>query len=257
MRWQASPNDLIARLGGDEFVVLLRSAKDHEHAEQTSCAIIAELSKPYEIDSNHIVLGASIGIAMTPDVPGELDALLRCADMALYQAKADGRGIARFFEHGMEIKARMRRELEFDFRNALDNDELELHYQPIFNVAKHRSWDASACPLAARHTRMVSPGVFVPIAEEMGLILRLDDWVLRKACIAAANWPRDIKIAVNVSAVHFRDPRIVDSVKAALRESNLSPSRLEIEITETALLQNMQMTRSVLHGSASSAYVSL
>ncbi len=242
-----SPIDLVARFGGDEFVVLSKMMTDRNALAGLSLTVIDALSKPYEIGDHNIGIGASVGIAIASDTGVDISSLLRNADMALYQAKAEGRNTWRFFEPIMEVKAQSRRNLEFDLRLAFDRDEFELHFQPIYNLEGARFSGCEALTRWNHPTRgRVPPSVFVPVAEEMGLILRLDDWVLRKACQACASWPSDIRVAVNVSALHFRDRQVVESVRAALLEAGLAPHRLEIELTETALLQNIQMTRSVL-----------
>jgi diguanylate cyclase (GGDEF)-like protein len=243
-----SSADLVARFGGDEFVVLLRAVSDRGHVAGIARAIIEQLSKPYQIGAHQIGIGASIGIAIASENCLDIGSLLRNADMALYQAKAEGRNTWRFFEAELEIKAQSRRNLELDLRRALGENEFELHFQPIYNLAKKRFSSCEALIRWNHPTRgRVPPTVFVPVAEEMGLILELDDWVLRNACSACAAWPTDVRVAVNISALHFRDRQVVESVKAALGESQLAPHRLEIELTETALLQNIQMTRSVLN----------
>jgi predicted signal transduction protein with EAL and GGDEF domain len=239
--------DLVARFGGDEFVVLLRPAADRGYVAAIARAIIEELSKPYQIGDHQIGIGASIGIATVSENCGDIGSLLRNADMALYQAKAEGRNTWRFFEAELEIKAQSRRNLEFDLRRAFDKNEFELHFQPIYNLEKKKFSSCEALIRWNHPTRgKVPPAVFVPVAEEMGLILQMDDWVLRNACSACAAWPTDVRVAANISALHFRDRQVVESVKTALRESQLAPHRLEIELTETALVQNIQMTRSVL-----------
>jgi diguanylate cyclase (GGDEF)-like protein len=242
-----STADLVARFGGDEFVVLLRAATDRGHVAETARAIIEELSKPYQIGDHQIGVGASIGIATVSENCADIGSLLRNADMALYQAKAEGRNTWRFFEAELEIKAQSRRNLEFDLRRAFERGEFELYFQPIYNLAKKRFSSCEALIRWNHPTRgRVPPAVFVPVAEEMGLIVQLDDWVLQNACSACAAWPNDVRVAVNVSALHFRDRQVVETVKSALRDSQLAPHRLEIELTETAVLQNIQMTRSLL-----------
>ena len=242
-----SLTDLVARFGGDEFVVLLRPATDRGYVAGIARAIIEDLSKPYQIGDHQIGIGASIGIAIVSENCVDIGSLLRNADMALYQAKAEGRNTWRFFEAELEIKAQSRRNLEFDLRRAFDKNEFELHFQPIYNLEKKKFSSCEALIRWNHPTRgKVPPAVFVPVAEEMGLILQMDDWVLRNACSACAAWPTDVRVAANISALHFRDRQVVESVRSALRESQLAPHRLEIELTETALVQNIQMTRSVL-----------
>jgi diguanylate cyclase (GGDEF)-like protein len=247
LRSAAGLRVLVARLGGDEFVVLVEAVETIAEIEVVARAIVTEMSLPFEITGNHIRLSASIGIARAIDVGPELSALLRSADMALYQAKADGRGVWRFFEPKMETRARERRNLEFDLRLALENEQFDIAYQPIFNVAKAEFLGCEAL-LRWRHPVQgrISPGLFVPIAEEIGLVVKLDEWVLRRACRAAMAWPADVKVAVNFSAIHFQATEIIETVSSALAESGLAPQRLEVEITESALLQNKPLTRSIL-----------
>ena len=237
----------MARLGGDEFVVLVEAVDTIAEIEAMARAIVGDLTLPFEIAGNHIRLSASIGIARAVDVGADLSALLKSADMALYQAKADGRAVWRFFEPRMETRARERRNLEFDLRLALENEQLDIAYQPIFNVAKGEFLGCEAL-LRWRHPvhGQISPSVFVPIAEEIGLVVKLDEWVLRRACRAAMAWPPDTKVAANFSAIHFQTAEIIATVSSALAESGLAPQRLEVEITESALLQNKQFARTIL-----------
>jgi diguanylate cyclase (GGDEF)-like protein len=247
LRIAVQPEVLVARMGGDEFVVFMGAVDSLARIEAVARAIVNEMARPFLIGEQQLRLGASVGIARASDVGRDLGVLLRCADMALYQAKSDGRGTWRLFEPRMETRARARRELEFDLRVALETEIMQLHFQPIYHVGKRRFIGCEAL-LRWRHPMrgMVPPSVFVPIAEEIGVIGKLDDYVLRKACVTAANWPEDISIAINLSAVSFENAEIVGRIKNALALSRLSPQRLEIEITETALLRNMQLTRAIL-----------
>jgi diguanylate cyclase (GGDEF)-like protein len=247
LRVAVQPLDLVARMGGDEFVVFMGGAQSLAQIEAVARAIVNEMARPFQIGVQQLRLGASIGIARASDVGNDLGVMLRCADMALYQAKADGRGTWRLFEPRMETRARARRELEFDLRVALESEIMQLNFQPIYHVGKRRFIGCEAL-LRWRHPvrGMVPPSVFVPIAEEIGVIGKLDEYVLRKACASAANWPEDVSVAINLSAVSFENAEIVGRIKDALAFSRLSPHRLEIEITETALLRNMQLTRAIL-----------
>ena len=222
LRRAAGPRDLVARLGGDEFVVLVEAVDTIAEIEARARAIVGDLTLPFEIAGNHIRLSASIGIARAVDVGPDLSALLKSADMALYQAKADGRAVWRFFEPRMETRARERRNLEFDLRLALENEQLDIAYQPIYNVAKGEFLGCEAL-LRWRHPvhGQISPSVFVPIAEEIGLVVKLDEWVLRRACRAAMAWPTDTKVAANFSAIHFQTAEIIATVSSALAESGL------------------------------------
>ena len=244
---QIRKNDLVARFGGDEFVILLREISDRNDAQFVAAAIIEVLSKPYEIEDHLLQITASIGISFTPVSSLDVGPLLRDADMALYQAKADGRGRSRVFELEMEEKVRTRQLLELDFREALTHNHFELHYQPIYNIDS-KTFTICEALLRWKHPirGWVSPGVFVPLAEEMGLIGELDDWVLRRACLDCGKWPREVRVAVNISATHFRDAKLAQTIVQALQSASLPAERLCIEITETALLSNILTARSNL-----------
>src|SRR5581483_3899875 len=209
---------------------------------------IGAVSTRYDILGHEIVIGASIGLALAPSDGTDPDSLLRNADMALYRAKADGRGVAHFFEPEMDRQVQARRLLELDLRKALAGDEFELHYQPLFRLDDEQISGFEAL-LRWRHpTRgMVSPAEFIPLAEETGLIAPLGDWVLREACIQAARWPEHMKIAVNLSPAQFRNRSVVQAVVTALACSGLSPSRLELEITESVLLADTETNLAILH----------
>jgi EAL domain-containing protein (putative c-di-GMP-specific phosphodiesterase class I) len=176
-----------------------------------------------------------------------MGSLLRDADLALYQAKADGRSLCRIFKSEMEERVRTRRLLELDFREALANNHFELHYQPIYNV-KQKAFKGCEALLRWKHPDKgwIPPTVFVPLAEEMGLIKELDEWVLRRACHDCAVWPPEVRVAVNISAAHLHDRKLVGVVKEAITAANILPSRVCIEITETALLRNLRSARSIL-----------
>ncbi len=237
----------IARLGGDEFAVLLPHTNSAQKTEALATRIISLLSQPYEIYGHHIQTGASIGIALAPHDGNDPDLLLKAADMALYAAKSAGRGTYRFFHKSMADQLRAKRQLELDLRSAIENDELELHYQPLLNVEGETITGFEALMRWRHPTRgMVQPSEFIPLAEETGLITDLGAWALRKACAQAATWPEHIYVAVNVSPIQFRDGDLTATISAALREANLSPSRLELEITETILMQECDATVQVL-----------
>jgi diguanylate cyclase (GGDEF)-like protein len=239
--------DLVGRFGGDEFVVLMPAGGSLSGLEATSRSMIEKLSQPYQIGDHQIAIGASVGVAIAGPECNNVDALLRNADLALYKAKAEGRNTFRFFESELEANAQSRRNLEFDLRRALERNEFELYFQPIFSLSKEGFYGCEALLRWKHPVRgMISPALFVPVAEEMGLILRLDDWVIKHACRACAAWPEDIKVAVNVSAKHFHDRQLVDAIRRELEASKLAPHRLEVELTESALLQNMHMTRLIL-----------
>jgi diguanylate cyclase (GGDEF)-like protein len=242
-------NDTVARLGGDEFAIV-QFCKDCDPSAVAVLAshIVERISEPYTIAGHQLVIGVSIGISLAPEDGKNPDELLKKADLALYRAKADGRGTYRFFETGMDARAQARRLLELDLRAALQRSEFEVHYQPIRDIAKDKVVAFEALVRWKHPLRgMIPPLNFIPLAEETGLIVQLGDWVLRRACTDAAGWSQDVDIAVNLSPVQFKNPSLVSSVKAALEISGLPARRLELEITESVLLQNSETTLAVLH----------
>ena len=204
--------------------------------------------KPYQIEGHQIVTDISIGISVAPMDAVESAELLRNADMALYDAKADGRGTFRFFEPEMNTRMKVRRELEMDLRKALASEQFELYYQPLV-ILQTNDVNAFEALLRWNHpTRgLVSPADFIPIAEETGLIIPLGEWVLKAACAEAVDWPDHIKVAVNLSPAQLNNRNLVSMVKAALDESGMSPHKLQLEITESVLLQNTFTTLATLH----------
>ncbi len=240
--------DLVVRLGGDEFAILQIGAKQPISAETLAERAVEELGRPYDIGGHRVVVGTSIGIAIADANLNAVDMLIKSADIALYCAKAEGRGRFRVFESVMDTKMQARRAIEADLREALGRGELEVFYQPLVNLASD-----SVCGFEAllrwRHPErgMVSPAIFVPIAEELGLIDSMGEWVLNRACGDAAAWPDEIKVAVNLSPVQFQNPGLVAAVQRALALSEIASSRLELEITESALLQNSQTVHAMLH----------
>jgi diguanylate cyclase (GGDEF)-like protein len=239
--------DIIARLGGDEFVILQLPLNSPEDASNLARRIVAELSRPYEVDGNELAIGASIGIALSPKDGTQADVLLKSADLALYRAKSDGRSGWRFFEPEMDAKVKARRKLELDLRSALSNDAFELHYQPIIDLKTER---ICACEALLRWPHpergMISPAEFIPVAEEMGLIVEIGSYVLRKACMEAMVWPNDVCVAVNLSPIQFRRGNVVRAVWQALTSSGLAASRLQVEITESVLIQDTEATCATL-----------
>ena len=244
----AGENDTISRLGGDEFAILQVSDNQPEASKLLAARICETLSKPFDLDKNQVVIGASIGIAVAPTDGDKSDQLLKNADMALYRAKSDGRGVYRFFEPEMDARMQARRQLELDLRKAFELDEFELHYQPLVDLKTNEVTGFEALLRWPHPVRgNVSPADFIPIAEEIGLIIPLGEWVLRRACSDAAAWPKTIKIAVNISAVQFRSDDLIQTVFSALASSGISAHRLELEITEHTLLQNNESTLETLH----------
>jgi predicted signal transduction protein with EAL and GGDEF domain len=247
LRRVVRPTDTVARFGGDEFVVFRAGIADLDDAASLAARIVDELGRPYQIDHHQLIIGASIGIATNSRDGITADHLMKNADMALYRAKSDGRGTSRFFEWEMAVKAESRRGLELDLRNAVAAEGFELHYQPLINMKSRR---ISTCEALLRWPHpergMISPAEFIPLAEEMGLIGTIGAWVLRQACIEATRWPADVRVAVNLSPVQFKRGSVVDDVLNALAASGLPASRLELEITESVLLQDTPATRAVL-----------
>ncbi|WP_441518743.1 putative bifunctional diguanylate cyclase/phosphodiesterase [Bradyrhizobium sp. 2TAF24] len=240
--------DLAARLGGDEFAMILDQISGPAEVGDRANRMIADLSRPYDIDGREISIGASIGIAIAPLDGDTSEALLRTADMALYRAKADGGGAHHFFEPEMDRQAQARRALEADLRHALASGEFELHYQPLVNLSADRITSFEAL-LRWRHPErgMISPVEFIPVAEDIGLIVPIGEWVLRTACSDAAQWPSDVKVAVNLSPVQFKSRNLVAAVVAALAHSRLPAHRLELEITESVLLAETDANLQTLH----------
>jgi predicted signal transduction protein with EAL and GGDEF domain len=217
-------------------------------AGDLAARLIAAVGGNYDIQHHEVVVGASIGIALAPFDGTAADALMRNADMALYRAKADGRGTSHFFEAEMDRRLQARRILELDLRKAFANGEFDLYYQPLINLKANRISGFEAL-LRWHHPErgMVLPGEFVALAEEMGLIGPLGEWVLRKACSEAARWPGALKVAVNLSPAQFRTGSVVQAVLSALAYSGLAPRRLELEITESVLLGETEANLAILH----------
>jgi diguanylate cyclase (GGDEF)-like protein len=245
---QVEKAGFVCRLGGDEFAILLPDVKQPNAATEFASAIIAALSEPYDLNGHQANVGASVGIAFFPADGSDADQLLKNADIAMYGAKAQGRGAFRFFEPAMDARMKARRLLELDLRKAIEQEQLEVYYQPVVDVVSNAVSGFEAL-LRWRHPvrGMVSPVEFIPVAEETGLITRLGEWVLRQACTDATAWPGRIKVAVNLSPVQFRSPNLVQAVFSALASSHLDPTRLELEITEAVLLQDSRVVLDTLH----------
>ena len=248
LRGLVRDTDTVARMGGDEFVIVQGPIRDPAEATSLAQRIIALISEPYDLDGHQAVIGASIGIAVGPGDGLRPDKLLRNADLALYRAKGDGRGTFRFFEPAMDQQMQARRIMEQDLRKALAAGEFELYYQPVVNLASNEISGFEAL-IRWNHPEkgMVAPATFIPLAEEIGFIVAIGEWVIRQACSTAAKWPGDLHVAVNISAAQFRSPGLMQVIVGALATSGLHPTRLEIEITETVLLQNKETTLELLH----------
>lgn len=232
------PHDLPGRLGGDEFAVLLRDVPDVAHVNELADRIIATLSHPYQVDEHTLFIGASIGSAICPKDGHIADKLVRNADLALYKAKEDGRGIHRRYEPALYARAEERRNIEIALRDALERGELSLEYQPIV-ASKDKRIIACEALLRWRHPTLglVPPDVFIPVAEDARLISRIGEWVMRTACMEAVNWPPQVHVAVNLSVEQFLDPHLFETIISALSHSGLDPSRLELEITESVFIK--------------------
>ncbi|GLR83930.1 PAS-domain containing protein [Bradyrhizobium iriomotense] len=246
LKEHAGGHATVARLGGDEFALIQR-APQPESAEWLARRLIEIIGRPPPLENQSIHVGVSIGIALAPDHGLDADELMKCADLALYGAKAKGRGAYQIFEPAMEEEARARHALEADLRGALEAREFHLMFQPQVRLDTSELTGFEALLRWKHPSRgMVSPAEFIPIAEETGLIVPIGEWVLRTACATAASWP-DMTIAVNLSPVQFRARGLVAMVTSALAEAGLAPHRLELEVTETALLDDSEATIEILH----------
>jgi diguanylate cyclase (GGDEF)-like protein len=247
LREMLRPEDFVARFGGDEFVVFQQDIKSAEDAAVLARRIVDRLSERYRIDNHLVEIGASVGIALTSPPDISADTLLKNADMALYRAKADGRGTFCFFRDEMAQTVEARRILELDLRTALANEQFELFYQPLVNLKSGRLTTCEALLRWNHPVRgTVSPVDIIPVAEDMGLIVDLGRWILRKACMECMKWPEGVSVAVNFSPQQFHQRDVLGEVRHALEVSGLPAHRLEIEITESSLLRNTQLTHDVL-----------
>ena len=240
--------DFVARLGGDEFAIIQADLSRPEESEALASRIIERLSAPFEIDGQQLDIGASIGLVIAPTDGMNADQLLKNADLAMYRAKANGRGSYCFFESEMDARIQARRALELELRSALVAGQLQLYYQPLVNPSSGevRCFEAL---LRWFHPRLgeVPPSEFVPLAEEFGLIGSLGEWVLRSACADAAKWPKQFRVAVNLSPIQFKNVNLVKVILSSLAASGLPTSRLELEITESLLLEDNAKTIAMLH----------
>ncbi|WP_267435418.1 EAL domain-containing protein [Sphingomonas sp. GM_Shp_1] len=232
---------LVGRLGGDEFQILLPGIDARDRLASLASEIIATLSHPYDIQGNEVTIGCSIGIAIAPHDGADSQTLIRNADLGLYAAKGDGRGVHRFYAEAMLEGARSRKRMEEDLRIAISQGQFQLAYQPIVSTRDSRIVGYEAL-LRWNHPTQgnISPAQFVPVAEECGLIEQIGEWVLRTACTEAAGWPLPARVAVNVSSIQFAKPHLPALVAQALAQSGLAPSRLELEITESVFLNDDQ-----------------
>jgi diguanylate cyclase (GGDEF)-like protein len=234
--------DVLARLGGDEFAIIQEGGPDqHEGAIALALRIINAISKPFDLNGQEAGVGTSIGIALAPENGVEPEELLKSADLALYDAKANGRNDFRIYHPTMLEIAHTQQSAEIELRDAIARDEFELHYQPVVDVKTRRLCGVEAL-IRWRHPEkgLISPDQFIPLAESTGLIVPLGEWILQRACADAAAWPAHIKVAINISAVQFKKGNLFDVILCTLVETGLAPERLELEITETSLLENQE-----------------
>ena len=248
LREASRETDVVARLGGDEFALLLHSLENPRDAAAVAERIVKSISLTMEIEGHQIAIGTSVGIALAPSDGRDAETLLKNADLALYRAKSEGRGNYHFFEQGMDEALQRRRMLEQGLRVALTRNEFRLMYQPLLNLEDNRICCFEAL-LRWDHPKrgLIAPNEFIPIAEETGVINSIGEWVLHDACRTAATWPEHIRVAVNLSAVQFKSRKLVDVVVSALRHSGLAANRLELEITESLLLADTELTLQTLH----------
>lgn len=241
-------DDLVARLGGDEFVMVMSRLQHNDDVEKLCLRVVEAISEPFIYEKKQLYIGTSIGIAMAPTDATQANELLRCADIALYQAKADGRGTWRFYGSEMDRRLLERRRQEDELRQAIAEGQFEVYYQPRYFSDGMRINGAEALLRWQHPARgLLLPEHFIPLAEETGLIVPLGEWVLRQACSEAAGWTSNIMVSVNLSPLQLCNGDLCEMIHSALGESGLSASRLELEITETALLQESQRTLDVLN----------
>jgi diguanylate cyclase (GGDEF)-like protein len=248
LRSTVRPTDTVARIGGDEFVILQAGIRDAAGTQALARRIVDLIGRTYMVEGHLLTIGASVGVALAPEDGADADKLLKNADLALYRAKLDGRGTYRFFEPEMDARMQARRKLELDMRQALARREFQLHYQPQLQL---RSGTLIGCEALIRWRHpdrgLVSPLDFIPLAEEIGLIVPIGEWVIRQACRDAMTWPGHMSVAVNVSPAQFKSDRLVETIISALASSSLPARRLEVEITEGVLLQENDKTLQTLH----------
>ena len=241
-------NDLVARLGGDEFAMIVSSGGTVSTLRRIASDIIDLIGRPFIIGGQIVEMNASAGIAFAPSDADEPRELSRCADLALYQAKHRGGHGYCFYDAAMSEAIKARRQLEFDLRAAVSNNEFELVYQPQVDARSGR-FDGAEALIRWRHPSrgLVSPAQFIPLAEELGLIHVISTWVLRTACTEAKAWPSDLTVAVNLSPVQFKTNHLAEDIAGILAETGFPATRLELEITESTLLQDSGNTLGTLH----------
>ncbi len=254
LRSVTSGDDVVARLGGDEFAIITFGAamakQQLRHAAVTALArqIIALINEPFLIEGHSAFVGGSIGIALAPEDGSETEELMRKADLALYKSKSEGRNVFTLFDARMTAETSELHKLENEMRAGLSRSEFEVHYQPIVDARSARVVGAEAL-VRWRHPEhgLVAPARFIPLAESTGLVVAIGEFVLHRACRDALGWPADIKVAVNLSAVQFRKTNLFDVIMGALNDSGLPAARLEVEVTESVLLENESDCAALLH----------
>jgi diguanylate cyclase (GGDEF)-like protein len=248
LKERAGDASFVARLGGDEFAVLRIGVANPETVAALASALVEDMSRSFQLEDVNLHVGAGVGIAMSPTDGEDLDSLLQKAQLALDQVKGEGGRAFRFFEARMDEQQKARRVLEADLRQAIALGELVVHFQPLINLATEQ---VAGCEALVRWQHpmrgLVPPSDFIPLAEDVGLIGVIGEWVLRRACEEAASWPGGVRVAVNVSPSQLSDPNFVATVMSALAESGLAPTRLELEITESVLMQDSEATIKLLH----------
>ncbi len=249
LRRIAGSDTLLARTGGNEFVIVQHPARSPTDATDLAVSVIEAMNEPFVLGEHfQVVLGASIGIAMAPGDGTDADQLIKHANLALHRAKQEQRGHYRFFEKDMDARMRARHELERNLRSALADGELELDFQPLLNLKRNEiSCFEALMRWRTRSGEVIPPSEFVPLAEETGLIVPMGEWALRQALAEAAKWPRQIRVAVNLSPVQFNSRNLSQVVMSALAASGVEAGRLELEITESLLLQDRDTTLATLH----------
>lgn len=245
---QELPDALIARLGGDEFAILIEHADNGESLASVAGRVQACFDRSIMLDGQQADCSGSVGIAVAPGDGRDGTTLMKNADLALYRAKSDGKATYHFFEPKLDEQARLRRQTELDLRQSLRDGSFELHYQPLYSLSQERYTGFEALIRWNHPNRgMVSPLEFIPLAEETGLILPIGEWVIREACRQAAEWPGDYSIAVNISPKQFAYPGLTNTILQALASSGLEPNRLELEITESIFIVDVEKTLATLH----------
>jgi diguanylate cyclase (GGDEF)-like protein len=248
MRSMLRDEDMLARLNSDEFAIVQTVVTRPEDVVLLSRRLLEAIGEPYLLDGQSVVIGATIGIAMAPGDGEDSEKLLKNADLALTRAKTESRGTFSFFEAGMDARAQSRRKIEVELRDAIQNGVLKPHYQPLVDLSSGRITGFEALVRWPHPDRgMVSPGEFIPVAEETGLINALGVMMLQRACTDAAQWPDGVCVAVNLSPAQFRTSNLLSIVMDTLKQSGLSPKRLELEITETLLLEKSSQVLASLH----------